>query len=1109
MKQILLIGIGQTGSTVAESFLNKLNNGDTVGTALAIDTDRRSLANIFAAKKIYLTDTQTLSDVVEAIDADTVRSYFPCDWENDGSVHLKGLDMQNGANLWRMKAFLSFNSFLADEVRSNTLHSSLDSFVANCNDEDEIELYTVASLAGGTGSGLFLPIVLYVKKYLEGCGKKIYASKAFLAMPDVYKSVFSAEQAEKTYANAYAALRELNAVNNIALSGNGQEQSFSQRINFRLNVSNKFGTLFDSEDEQFAVPSVAPFDKVVLFDAIPTISSVSEHIAVITDAVLFDCDEKKSDSEEKEVSISCQSIIRLEYPLHSILDYIAKQQLHTFASQEIGKVKVFVDNRLYAKLMNAKNEHRSSQMSFEAYRDCYISSVEDMLDEAGGFSEKLIGRDVDNNVKLESAPNLYDFSWEDALEQTVEACAQNDGFEGLKKLISDEAKRESDESKKSRDMEFLTFELVFAARKNLSDAFLNAQTALKESTKNFVSEIMHSNEGDVFSIERDILSDNGSFVHPIYALFKLCVAHKNLDRYKDDSCIFECEMDESCSLPLELMYIEGNTEAGKKAKKSRYVKRGERRFIELLSRESYEENIQLTKKTKKDRNFILDDRKTFFYDLESVYNKLLSSVKNCYYRIVADVLEKLIGRYKALLDRLYKASEAINEEVSLALISGTSSNATVLSLGASAEEKEYLYAKYIAEFEKNTTASDNQIAEIIASFACSDLSDDEISGNDLRELLAKVEYVYKSSITHTDFYKSELDKTVFDIIGISSEKESSERSFAFSQMLTERYRPLGMKIAPGDKRRHKISEGIKLVFSESLKEDSRVDEVLSAFANSETNIRFVNNMSDKEMAVCRETIDFPLDFVEFFNEASRDRNGYTAYRDSLDKFAFYQTPMWNPKLLYNRDGRDDLPFISPKKQKDYEIMTAKAVIYAFLEKIIFSSANDKKQKVYFVKKDYGVQPISMYGREVKNTDIDTVMLWAYGNTAWTETYAAQYLEHIDAYTLEELWKIMLTMVLEIDKHHSVFGDICIDLLVQSVNETFLGRYTDKNGDIEEKNAVIYRKKLSECFAYACEKLGTDMAQSYAKRFNSKGFFLDYSYFDKFYDFDFQKIINSK
>ena len=107
-RQILLLGIGQSGCTVAELFSNKLNKDGSVVHAFSVDTDERTLSKTSSSSVISMTNDGSLYSVVEELGAEKISSWFPCDWENDHSDFIKNLDMKTGSNLWRMKAFLSF-----------------------------------------------------------------------------------------------------------------------------------------------------------------------------------------------------------------------------------------------------------------------------------------------------------------------------------------------------------------------------------------------------------------------------------------------------------------------------------------------------------------------------------------------------------------------------------------------------------------------------------------------------------------------------------------------------------------------------------------------------------------------------------------------------------------------------------------------------------------------------------------------------------------------------------------------------------------------------------------------------------------------------------------
>jgi hypothetical protein len=378
-----------------------------------------------------------LSTIVEELGEDRVKSYFPCDWEEDQSLFVKAMDMGRGSNLWRMKAFLAFTSFLAKDHRVARLHSVLDELVAACGEEESVELYVVSSLAGGTGSGLFLPVSLYVKQYVQSIGGSISVSNAYLAMPSIYKDSLNADQNRKSHSNAYAALRELNAINKAAFSEESAAEAASP-VELQIRVPyGAFQTLFDSTAEEFCVPEAAPFDQVTLFEKIPTVGSVAMHIDVMTDVVMSACLGQPTPNQKKTDAIfSSVSMVRVSYPIDSIVNYISKEQLATFISREMKKVGRAVERYTYGRRRNAQNERKMVSETVETYRNDYLVTVERLLDENGGAVEALLDREVDFLSKTENSVNLYDLSWMGALEETVRRSIQNENLDALRSLIA-------------------------------------------------------------------------------------------------------------------------------------------------------------------------------------------------------------------------------------------------------------------------------------------------------------------------------------------------------------------------------------------------------------------------------------------------------------------------------------------------------------------------------------------------------------------------------------------------------------------------------------------------------------------------------------------------
>ena len=165
-RNMVLIGIGQSGCTIADLSSHKMQSSEVCLRAIAMDTDERTLADVCYATAIPMVDSGDLNSVVEALGAENIRSWFPCDWEQDHTYFAQSLSMNQGSNQWRMKALLAFASFLSKEKSVGVFHEVLDQALAESAD-NSIELYVTASLAGGTGSGLFLPVALYVKNILK------------------------------------------------------------------------------------------------------------------------------------------------------------------------------------------------------------------------------------------------------------------------------------------------------------------------------------------------------------------------------------------------------------------------------------------------------------------------------------------------------------------------------------------------------------------------------------------------------------------------------------------------------------------------------------------------------------------------------------------------------------------------------------------------------------------------------------------------------------------------------------------------------------------------------------------------------------------------------
>ena len=223
MKSVLILGVGGTGSRAVNLLQKKINRmkaqEDVNIVSVVLDTNAADEKNIDTATIVSLSDNVTVKTVRERLGAAVCNDWFPQDSIFDSN------NISIGAGQWRKQSYLAFLNAMAGSQKKN-LDQALEKLADKSTSSISIDVYTVASLAGGTGSGSFIPLTLYVKKRIrEMFGEKttIHA-RAMLACPDIYEAKQNDPlNITSIYANAYAILRELNAINQVVYGLNTAE----------------------------------------------------------------------------------------------------------------------------------------------------------------------------------------------------------------------------------------------------------------------------------------------------------------------------------------------------------------------------------------------------------------------------------------------------------------------------------------------------------------------------------------------------------------------------------------------------------------------------------------------------------------------------------------------------------------------------------------------------------------------------------------------------------------------------------------------------------------------------------------------------------------------
>ena len=253
----LLIGLGGTGCKIIERVSDMATSEQKQKIAfVAMDTDINELNEIQRKNAfVKIVQTSTKQTVGEYLNKDTYArdNWFPV------NAILNSKTLTEGAGQVRSISRLAFDA-VVKEGKLEPLHQAIQSLykVEENKVEQAIRVIIVSSLAGGTGSGLLLPVALYVRNYLATHFRQsANITRGFFILPEVFFEVIPGQtERDNLKANAYATLRELDA---FLMKG---DHTLPDR--FMDSVKMEFPRTSSNGYEEY---DVRPYDFCFLFDA--------------------------------------------------------------------------------------------------------------------------------------------------------------------------------------------------------------------------------------------------------------------------------------------------------------------------------------------------------------------------------------------------------------------------------------------------------------------------------------------------------------------------------------------------------------------------------------------------------------------------------------------------------------------------------------------------------------------------------------------------------------------------------------------------------------------------------------------------------------------------
>lgn len=206
----ILVGLGGIGSAITQEVYKKIPKELRKKVAMHVfDTDVNTINRIENRKFVTQTSSSKTPRDYIAEDA-TITDWFPDD------MTILDKPLTEGAGQIRVISRLALRAAMKED-KLTTFWQEIERIFPVTSDTTEygVRVIIITSLAGGTGSGMYLQIALYLREMLR---KKLHHNNiiirgAFL-LPDalVKTRTVSTKEFETVQANGYASLKELHAI---------------------------------------------------------------------------------------------------------------------------------------------------------------------------------------------------------------------------------------------------------------------------------------------------------------------------------------------------------------------------------------------------------------------------------------------------------------------------------------------------------------------------------------------------------------------------------------------------------------------------------------------------------------------------------------------------------------------------------------------------------------------------------------------------------------------------------------------------------------------------------------------------------------------------------
>lgn len=536
MARTLFVGVGGIGGSIVSKVAGKCRPGETENVNfVCMDTNTNDLRQVMDSRQeiyyVQTSSTQTVGDYL-SYDKDAMDNWFP----KNNVLYNK--TVSEGAGQVRAISRLALNATVKNG-NITPLLSAVDNLFRKDGEElqQALRIVFVSSASGGTGSGMILPLTMYLRNYVESKYPNTgVIVRTLLLLPETLDNeITSNREKENQRRNAYATVKELNA---FMMKGTGifdTDPFLSKYKDLHLDFTS-------SGTDQLQRLDCLPCDFCFLLDGQNTEDSTLVNLKQYIEQAAQALYEQNIGPMQKKAFSVEDNVIReftspgnfarnrfggigastLCYPYEEIADFVA----YGWAIESIGGEVEAAKWSRYDKIFEAKlRKAKSEGVPIEEYpklNEVYISSLISGTDK---FSKSLIKLYDLNSVKNDRL-SIYAADLEEYL---IQSCMRDDpvmagiiqSTERLEKNI--DYTQEKNRKKAARDLQSLRRYESMVGDVLKKSAQYKAESIFKNEAKS----IMPS---ESYMIESLIKRPDGVVYHPNairYVLYSLEIMMKD------------------------------------------------------------------------------------------------------------------------------------------------------------------------------------------------------------------------------------------------------------------------------------------------------------------------------------------------------------------------------------------------------------------------------------------------------------------------------------------------------------------------------------------------------------------------------------------------------